>query len=571
MTNQDIARFFSEVADLLDIMGENPFRIRSYRNGARTIGDLSEDLTGMVDNNKELTTVPGIGTSLAEKIREIVLTGRLKFLDDLKKRLPPGLPELLKIQGIGPKKVKLFHDEAGVDSIDSLARAAEEGKLHDLFRIGNKTEAKILRAIENYRKGAGRFRIDIGFTYAESIVDYLKPVPALGELVPAGSLRRRQETIGDIDILAICHETDKLMDRFIKYDRAQDILAHGSTKSSLQIEDGLQVDLRAVDKRQFGSALLYFTGSKDHNIALRKRARALGLKVSEYGVFKKDVAIAGKTEEDCYRALGLPWIPPELRENRGEIEAAEKNNLPHLIELKEIRGDCHMHTTASDGVNSIEEMARAARDRGYDYISITEHSQAVRIAGGLDDKELLRHFQRIEEANDSVDGIRILKGIEVDILGDGSLDLKNSTLKEGEVVLAAIHSRFNLPKSEMTKRIIHGMKNRYVNMLAHPTGRLILEREPYQVDLEEIIKVAVEEGVVLEINASPHRLDLSDIHSRAAKDLGAKLIINSDAHSIPQLDLMRFGIFSARRGWLEKEDIINTYPLEKMLTFLNRS
>ncbi len=568
MNNQEIAQLLTEIADLLDIKGENPFRIRSYRNGARTVGDLAEDLTGLVGEEKNLTEIPGIGASLAEKIREIVKTGKLKFLDDLKKQLPPGLPELLKLQGIGPKKVKLFYDEAGVDSIDSLARAAGTGKLHDLFRMGEKTEAKILRAIENYRKGAGRFRIDIGFTYAESIVRYLNPVPGLKDLIPAGSLRRRQETIGDLDILAICRDPVPLMDRFTGYDKAEDILAHGSTKSSLLLKDGLQVDLRAMNNRQFGSALLYFTGSKAHNIALRKRARAMGLKVSEYGVFRDDDVIAAQTEEDCYRALGLPWIPPELREDRGEIEAAERGELPHLIELKEIRGDCHMHTTTSDGKNSIEEMARAAKDKGYNYIAITEHSQALRIAGGLDEKALAAHLRRIDEANRRVNGIRILKGIEVDILGDGTLDLKNDILNECEVVIASVHSRFNLSEKEMTKRIIRGIKNRQVNILGHPTGRLILEREPYWVDLKEVIKVAAGEGVIMEINANPRRLDLNDIHARMAKDMGAKLIINTDAHSISQLGLMKYGVFTARRGWLEKEDVINTYTLKKLLTFL---
>ena len=568
MNNQEIAQLLTEIADLLDIKGENPFRIRSYRNGARTVGDLAEDLTGLVGEEKNLTEIPGIGASLAEKIREIVKTGKLKFLDDLKKQLPPGLPELLKLQGIGPKKVKLFYDEAGVDSIDSLARAAGTGKLHGLSRMGEKTEAKILRAIENYRKGAGRFRIDIGFTYAESIVRYLNPVPGLKDLIPAGSLRRRQETIGDLDILAICRDPVPLMDRFTGYDKAEDILAHGSTKSSLLLKDGLQVDLRAMNNRQFGSALLYFTGSKAHNIALRKRARAMGLKVSEYGVFRDDDVIAAQTEEDCYRALGLPWIPPELREDRGEIEAAERGELPHLIELKEIRGDCHMHTTTSDGKNSIEEMARAAKDKGYNYIAITEHSQALRIAGGLDEKALAAHLRRIDEANRRVNGIRILKGIEVDILGDGTLDLKNDILNECEVVIASVHSRFNLSEKEMTKRIIRGIKNRQVNILGHPTGRLILEREPYRVDLKEVIKVAAGEGVIMEINANPRRLDLNDIHARMAKDMGAKLIINTDAHSISQLGLMKYGVFTARRGWLEKEDVINTYTLKKLLTFL---
>ncbi|MEA1927823.1 MAG: DNA polymerase/3'-5' exonuclease PolX [Candidatus Auribacterota bacterium] len=568
MDNQKISQFLIEIADLLDIKGDNPFRIRSYRNGARTVRDLTENLVSIVrGKDEDLTQIPGIGASLAGKIREIVETGNLKFLDDLKKQLPPGLPEILKIEGIGPKKAKLFYEEAGVDSVESLDEAAESGKLHDLFRIGDKTEKKILRAIKNYQKGVGRFRIDRGFTYAQSITDYLDSVPNLTELLPAGSLRRRRETIGDIDILAVSGKPTTLMDRFVDYDRAAEILAQGTTKSSIRLQDGLQVDLRVMKPREFGSALLYFTGSKAHNIALRKRAREMGMKLSEYGVFREDKAIAGQTEDECYRALELPWIPPELRENRGEIEAAAEGKLPRLIELNDIRGDCHMHTTASDGKNSIEEMARTAKDIGYSYIAITEHSKAVRIAGGLNEKELAEHLLRIEEANSKIKGIRILKGIEVDIMGDGTLDLKDEILKKCDVVIASIHSRFNLPEKEMTKRIIRGIKNRQVNILGHPTGRLLLEREPYRVDMEEVIKVAAGEGVVLEINSHPRRLDLNDIHTRMAKDRGARLIINTDAHSIKHLELMKYGIFTARRGWLEKEDVINTYPLKKLLAF----
>ena len=570
MENKKIAQYFTEIADLLDIMGENPFRIRSYRNGARTVEDLPENLAGLVREGGDLTRLPGIGESLAEKIREIVETGKLKFLDELKKKLPVGLPELLRIEGIGPKKAKLFYEKAGVDSIQSLEKAAKDGRLHNLFRMGDKTEDNILRAIKNYQKGAGRFRLDVGFTYAGSITEYLKPVKELKDLIPAGSLRRRRETIGDLDILAICKSSSILMNRFVKYEDAEDILAHGTTKSSLRLSNGLQVDVRVMGAQQFGSALLYFTGSKSHNIALRTRAQEMGLKVNEYGIFWGKKRIAGKTEEECYHSLGLPWIPPELRENRGEIEAAAKGKLPRLIELGEIRGDLHAHTRATDGKNSIEEMARAARKLGYAYIAITDHSKAVKVAGGLDEQALAKHLKKIEKVNEKLSGIRVLKGVEVDILGDGTMDLNDDILKECEVVIAAVHYHFNLPEKEMTKRIIRGISNRYVNILAHPTGRLILEREPYRVNLEEVIKVAVNEGVVLEINAHPARLDLNDIHSRMAKEMGAKLVINTDAHAISQLGLMRYGIFTARRGWLEKEDVINTNPVKKLMGLISR-
>lgn len=572
MENEKIAQYFNEIADILDIQGENPFRIRSYRNAGRNLEDMTENVASLVREGVDLTKFPGIGASIAEKINEIVKTGRLKFLDDLKKKLPGGLPELLRIEGIGPKKVKLFYQEAGVDSIDRLEKAARAGKLHGIFRMGGKTEEKIIKAIENYRKGAGRFRLDVGFTYARSIVDYLESVRGLEELIPAGSLRRRRETIGDLDILVICGEKSApaLMDRFVKYDGGEEVIARGPTKSSCRLTNGLQVDVRVLGKKHFGAALLYFTGSKAHNIALRKRAQEMGLKVSEYGVFKKEKMIAGLTEEDSYRALKLPWIPPELRENRGEIEAAAKGKLPHLIEEKDIRGDLHMHTTATDGKNSIEEMARAAEKIGYQYIAITEHSQIVKVAGGLDDKALLKHLNKIDKVNEKLSGIRIFKGVEVDIMGNGTLDIKDEVLKECDVVIGAIHYRFNLSEKEMTKRIIKGLRNKYVNILGHPTGRLILEREPYRVNLAEVIKAAVNEGVVMEINAHPSRLDLNDVHARMAKDMGAKISIGTDAHATSQLELMEYGIFTARRGWLEKKDVINTYPLKKLLAFLNR-
>ncbi len=568
MENQKISDIFNQIADLLDIRGENPFRIRSYRAAARTIEDLPENLAGAVGEGKDLTELPGIGKDLAAKIAEIVQSGKLKFLDDLKKTLPPGLPELLRLEGIGPKKVKLFYEEAEIDSIDSLDRAARAGRLRGLDRMGEKTEEKIVRSIESYRKTAGRFRLDTGFAAAEAISAYLEP--AADELVPAGSLRRRRDTVGDLDILAVARDGPGLMERFISQPETAAVLAQGSTRSAVRLENGLQVDLRVMAREEFGSALLYFTGSKAHNIALRRRGRERGLKVSEYGIFQGEKKIAGETEEECYRALGLPWIPPELREDRGEIAAAEENQLPRLIELKALRGDLQMHSTASDGKESVLEMARAAKKRGYRYIAITDHSQAVRVAGGLNEKELAEHLQEIEKAGEKCPGIRILKGVEVDILADGTLDLQDEILRECEVVVASIHYNFNLPEKEMTRRIVRGLKNPQVNIFGHPTGRLLLQREPYSFDFEEVVKAAVGEGVTLEINAHPARLDLNDVLARRAKELGARLVIDTDAHSSLQLGLMEYGVFTARRAWLEKDDVINTYPLKKLLAALNR-
>ncbi len=568
MENPRIARIFNEVADLLDIRGENPFRIRSYRAAARTVEDHPEDLAGVLKDGGDLTGLPGIGKDLAGKIAEIIETGKLRFLDDLKEKLPPGLPELLRLEGVGPKKVKLFHDQAGVDSIESLDRAAREGRLRGLERMGEKTEAKIIRAIENHRQHAGRFRLDDGLDAGETILDSLKS--AAGRIVAAGSLRRRRETIGDLDILAVSPDPPALMERFVNLPGTASVPARGPTRSAIRLAGGLQVDLRVMAEDEFGSALLYFTGSKAHNIALRRRARERGLKVSEYGIFRGEEKIAGETEEDCYRALGLPWIPPELRENRGEIEAAGKDRLPRLIEPEAIRGDLQSHSTASDGKESVLEMGRAAGKRGYSYIAITDHSQAVRVAGGLNEKELARHLEDIEKAGEKCPGVRILKGVEVDILADGTLDLEDDILQECEVVVASIHYNFNLPPREMTRRIVRAVKNPHVNILGHPTGRLLLKREPYDFDFEEVVKAAVGEGVTLEINGHPARLDLNDVLARRAKELGARLAVNTDGHSSAQLDLMAYGVFTARRAWLEDRDVINTYPLEKLLAALNR-
>jgi DNA polymerase (family 10) len=572
MENRTIADIFTEIADILDIQGENPFRVRSYRNAARTIGDMSQSLESMVKAGKNLEEIPGIGKSISEKIHEILSTGKCHFLEELKAEVPPGLTELLRLESLGPKKVKALYDELGVDSVDRLEKAAQAGRLRDLPGMGLKTEEKVLKSIEHYHAGMGRFKLSVGFTYAEALIEYLKDVPGVKRMDAAGSFRRRRETIGDLDILAICGKNCKVMDRFTGYGDIAEVLAKGETKSSARLKGGLQVDVRVLDEENYGAALHYFTGSKAHNVAIRERAKESGMKVSEYGVFraKDEKRLSGAKEEDVFKAVGLPFIPPELREDWGEIQAAEKGKLPKLIELADIRGDLQMHTRATDGKNSIAEMAEKAEEMGYAYIAITDHSRAVRVAGGLNEKELAKHLKEIEKVGSQFSGLRILKGVEVDIMADGSLDLQDGILKECDVVLASVHSRFNLEEGEMTRRIIKALKNPNVNILAHPTGRLILEREPYKVNLKEVIQVATDQGVVLEINAYPDRLDLKDVDARMAKEMGAKLVISTDAHSTLQLELMKFGIFTARRGWVEAKDVINTLPLEGLLKTLRR-
>jgi DNA polymerase (family 10) len=568
--NKGIADIFTEIADILDIQGENPFRVRSYRNAARTIADMGQSVQALVKAGEKLEEVPGIGKSLQEKIEEIVSTGKCSFLEELRRKVPAGLTELLKLEGLGPKKVKLLYDELAVDSIDRLEKAAQAGRLRDLAGMGLKTEEKLLKSIEKYRAGMGRFKLSVGYTYAQALLEYLKDTPGVKRLDPAGSFRRQKETIGDLDILAICGRGCKVMDRFTKYGDVAEVISKGETKSSVRLKCGLQVDVRVLEEESYGAALHYFTGSKAHNIAIRDRAKDLGLKVSEYGVFraKDEKRLSGANEEDVFKAVGLPFIPPELREDLGEIQAAEKGRLPKLIELADIRGDLQMHTVATDGKNSIADMAQKAKEMGYSYIAITDHSKAVRVARGLDEKGMVRQLAAIEKVNGQTPGVRILKGVEVDILSDGSLDLKDNILKECDVVIASVHSRFNMEEEEMTRRIIQALKNPNVNILGHPTGRLILEREAYKVNLKEVFQAAIDQGVVLEINAYPDRLDLRDADARMAKEMGAKLAISTDAHSTLQLELMKFGVFTARRGWVEAKEVINTLPLQGLLKAL---
>ncbi len=567
MENKQIADFFVRIADLLEIQGENPFRIRSYRNAGRILADMPDSLDEMVRSGRNLQDISGIGSGISKKIVEIVETGRLKFLDEQMAKVPSRLPQLLRVEGLGPKKIKLFYDKLGIDSLDKLERAAKAGELRDLDGMGAKSEEKILKGIQNVRRGLGRFKLDVGLSYAQALVEYLKNVKGVKRLETSGSARRRRETVGDLDILAICDKNSPIMGKFTSYEGVEEVIASGETKSSVRLTCGLQVDVRVLERGSFGSGLQYFTGSKAHNIALRSRANERGLKLSEYGVFEISTGkkVAGREEKDVYKALGLPLIPPELREDRGEIEAAEKGTLPKLIELSDMRGDLHTHTRASDGKNTIGEMAEAGKKLGYEYIAITDHSKAVRIANGLDEERLAKQLREIDKVNSSLSGFRVLKGVEVDILADGSLDLSDEILKECEVVIAAVHSRFGMEEKEMTERIICALENPNVNVLAHPTGRLILAREPYKVGLKEVIRAAVDNNVCLEINAHPDRLDLRDVDAQMAKEMGAKISISTDAHSKVHLDLMKYGIFTAGRAWLEAKHVVNTLALSGLL------
>ena len=577
MENADIAKIFYEIADLLEIKGENPFRVRSYRNAGIVIEGLPESVKAIVERNeKELEEIPGIGKSIHEKIVEILKTGKCSYHQELLKEFPSGIFELLNVQGVGPKKVKLLYDELGIKNIADLEKAASAGKLRGLPGMGEKTEANILKSIKGLKKSEGRFKIAVALSYAGPLVEYLKKIPDVFDVQPAGSLRRWKDTIGDIDILVTCKKGAPVMDRFVSYPEIESVIAKGETKSTVMLKNGLQADVRVLDKKSFGAALQYFTGSKQHNIAIRDRAKKMGLKISEYGVFreKDDKWITGEKEEDVYKAVGLPWIPPELRENRGEIEAAEKNRLPVLVEIKDIRGDFHIHTKESDGSNTIEEMAEYAMKKGYKYIAITEHSKAVGIAHGLDEKRLLKQLEEIEKINAKSEfrnsKFKILKGIEVDIKADGSLDLDKKVLEKLDVVVGAVHSKFNMTEDEMTNRLIKAIESGVVNIIAHPTGRLIAAREPYPVNMKKVMEAAKRNKVIMELNAYPDRLDLNDIHCKLAKDMGILVAISTDSHNKMQMENIRFGVYTARRGWLEKEDILNTRPLNEVLKMLKR-
>jgi len=572
--NSYIAEIFNRVADLLEIKGGNLFRIRAYRNAARTIEGLSKSVADLVDQEKDLRNLPGIGKDLGDKIKKIVKTGSLPLLKELEKELPPDLPNLMKIQGLGPRKVKALFEKLGVRSIGSLRKAAQEKKIQKLYGFGRSTEQSILEELNRIKKKGGekeRVKISIAEQIAKPLLAYLMKAEGIKNLEVAGSYRRRKETVGDLDILATCKKGSEIIDRFVKYDEVNKILAQGKTKSSVVLRSGLQVDLRIVPQISYGSALHYFTGAKEHNIAVRKMGVKKELKVNEYGVFKGKKRIAGKTEKEVYEQIGLSYIEPELRENRGELEAAAKKSLPRLIVLDDIKGDLHVHTMSTDGHNPLEEMVGAAKKRGYEYLAITDHSKHTSVARGLDVKRLMAQIEKIDKLGQKLGGIRILKSIELDILEDGSLDLPDDVLKELDLVVCSIHYKFNLSRDKQTKRVIRAMDNLFFNIFAHPTGRLINERRPYDINMEEVMKAANQRGCFVELNAHPDRLDLNDIDCKMAKDLGVKVVLSTDAHRIDDLDLMRFGIGQARRGWLEAKDVLNTRNWKELKNILKRN
>lgn len=569
--NADIAAAFDEIADLLEIKGENPFRVRAYRNAARTIGDMGAPLRDRVERGDDLTQIPGIGKDLAQKIGQMVITGRIAQLEELRAEMPAGLLAMLRLPGVGPKRVKTLFHELGIQDLAQLAAAAREGRIRTVKGFGAKIEAGILHALETRQSEGQRFRRAAVVPYAESLVTYLRAVRGVKQIECAGSYRRARETIGDLDILVEAADSAAVMHAFTSYDEVQQVLAHGETKSSILLRSGLQVDLRVVPTESFGAALQYFTGSKEHNIVVRKRAQAQGLKVNEYGVMRGEARVAGRTEKDVYAALGLAVPPPELRENRGEIERAAEGRLPRLVEAVDIRGDLHNHSTWSDGANTIAEMAEAARARGYEYLAICDHSKRLTVANGLDEKRLAKQLAEIDRLNEGYAGFRLLKGVECDILEDGSLDLDNAILKELDLVVVSVHSKFNLTREQQTARVLTALDNPYATILAHPTGRLILEREPYEIDIPRVIAHAKQRGCFLELNANPMRLDLNDVHCQMAKEAGVLIALNADGHQTADLGNTVFGIGQARRGWLEKSDVLNTRPLEELLRLIQRA
>jgi len=564
--NADIARAFEDIADLLELGDENPFRIRAYRNAARIIGDLQLDIAASIGHGEELPKLPGIGEDLSGKIREIVMTGHCALLERLRKKTPAAITELLRIPNLGPKRVKALYRGLEVRTLDELYRAAREGRIRGLPGFGEKSELSILQSVEARLSKGRRFKLAVAAQYADSVADYLRKSDGVAQVVVAGSLRRMRETVGDIDILATADPSSDVMSRFVGYDEVHEVLSRGDTRSSVVLRSGIQVDLRVVPRESYGAALHYFTGSKAHNIAIRRLAQARGLKLNEYGIFRGAKRVSGETEESVFAAVRLPYIPPELREDRGEIEAAKAGRLPRLVELGDLKGDLHCHTRWTDGHNSIREMALAAKAHGLEYLAITDHSRRLTAVHGLDPARLREQIDEIGRTE--VPGIALLKGIEVDILEDGTLDLPDSLLAELDLVVAAVHSNFNLPRARQTERILRALDHPLVAMLAHPSGRLIDAREAYDVDMLRIIRKAAARGRFLELNAHPERLDLLDAHCRMARDEGVLVGISSDAHSVQQFDNLKYGIGQARRGWLEKKDVLNALSLGELRRLL---
>jgi DNA polymerase (family 10) len=568
MTNKAIANILYETADLLEIDGQDSFRIRSYRNAAQAIENHAESIKEIIAEPKKVLAIPGIGKGMLNNLKELFETGKLAVQAELLGKYHPSMLQLLKIQGLGPKTIKLIWDAHQVSDVDGVEKLAREGKIRELPRMGEKHEAKLLRAIEDYRRIGGRFLIDAAELEAEKLSEYLNKFPGFDKITPAGSLRRGRDTVGDLDILVTgeaCTTEErrrKAIAYVAQYPPLMDVIVSGDNKISFHVRGGMQVDVRLLPPESFGAAMQYFTGSKAHNVALRQRALKMGYTLNEYSLadLKTEKPVAGRTEDEIYAQLKLDCIPPEMRENLGEIDLAEKHALPQLITQEDLQGDVHMHTVETDGKNTIEEMAEAARARGYKYMAITDHSKNLAFANGLDDKRAVAHIQRIREAGKKMEGITIFAGIEVDILADGDLDLSDDVLAQMDVVIASVHSVFNQDSAKMTERLIKAVENPNTSILGHPTGRIQLRRDSYPFDMHSVLAAAANHRVAVELNAYPDRLDLNDVHLRQAKQQAVKIVINTDAHHTSHMEKIRYGILQARRAWLTKDDVLNTLP-----------
>ena len=571
MDNKSIANILYETADLLEIDAQDSFRIRSYRNAAQAIENLTEQIKDIIGEPKKVLAIPGIGKGMLVNLQELFKDGRLSVQADLLKKYHPSMLQLLKIQGLGPKTIALIWSAYQVSDVDGVEKLAREGKIRILPRMGEKHEQKLLKAIEDYRRISGRFLIDAAEAEANKLAEYLAKFRGIDRITPAGSLRRGRETVGDLDILvtgtACCGEAERAnaVEYVAKYPPLMDVIARGDNKISFRLRSGMQVDVRLLPPESFGAAMQYFTGSKAHNVALRQRALKMGYTLNEYSLadLKTEKAVAGKTEEEIYAKLKLDYIPPEMRENLGEIDAAANHTLPVLITLDDLRGDVHMHTVETDGKNTIEEMAEAAKARGYKYMAITDHSKNLAFANGLDDKRAAAHIQRIRQANEKIEGITIFAGIEVDILADGDLDLSDDVLAQMDLVIASVHSVFNQEPAKMTERLLKAIENPNASIIGHPTGRLQLRRDAYHFDMDAVLSSAAKHKVAMELNSYPDRLDLNDVHLRQAKQRGVKVVINTDSHHTSHLDKIRYGVLQARRAWLTKDNVLNTLPAEK--------
>jgi DNA polymerase (family 10) len=571
MDNKAIANLLYETADLLEIDGQDSFRIRSYRNAAQAIENLPQRIADLISEPKRILEIPGIGKGMLANLQELFKGGRLAVHVELLEKYHPSMLQLLKIQGLGPKTIALIWSAYKVSDVDGVEKLAREGKIRELPRMGEKHELKLIKAIEDYRRIGGRFLIDHAEIEAEKLSNYLTTLPGIDKITPAGSLRRGRETVGDLDLLVTgkcCVDDEQrasAIQHIAKYPPLMDIIASGDNKISFRLRDGMQVDVRLLPPASFGAAMQYFTGSKAHNVALRQRALKMGYTLSEYSLaqLETEKPVAGKTEEEIYAKLKLAYIPPEMRENLGEIDLAAEHKLPELITVTDLQGDVHMHTVETDGKNTIEEMAEAAKAHGYKYIAITDHSKNLAFANGLDDKRALAHIRRIREASDRMNGIKVFAGIEVDILGDGDLDLSDEVLAQMDVVIASVHSQFGQDSAKMTERLLKAIENPNTSILGHPTGRQLLRRDAYPFDMNAVLKSAAKHRVAMELNSYPERLDLNDIHLRQAKQHGVKVVINTDSHHITHLEKIRYGILQARRAWLTKEDVLNTLPATK--------